>query len=117
MFAKVSEGWTDFGVYVTIVTGTLVLIGLIAKSPPGRWLAKNLVGEPLREWIQSDAVMPVLDAHEERMKEHTTAIVKEVIGEHTSNEETLAQRLVTIVGGLDTKVDQMQADLEQLKAS
>lgn len=108
--AQISEGWRDFAWWIGLVTATLVLAGLIIRSKPGRWLAKNLVGEPMTEWIQREAVKPVVDLHQEAMVEKVTAIVEEVttrvIHEHTQQEETLAGQLVGIVGRLDAKVDQ-----------
>lgn len=134
MLAQVSEGWRDFGTWVGIVTATVVLLGLIARSKIGRWLAKQIVGTPLREWIQHEAVEPLLRGHEARITESMTHAVRQstidVIREHTANEETLAGELVGIVGRLDGKIQkaldvaqkngqqvkELRADVEALKA-
>lgn len=115
MYAKVSEGWHDLGTYLAIVSTVLVTIGILTKSRPGRWVARKLVGEPVRDWVRNEAVAPLLAMHEERVTTTIESAVTKVIHGHTDQEETLAKELVHIVGGLDAKVDSLVNEMERLK--
>jgi hypothetical protein len=89
VLAQVSELIPDIGV----VAGTVIAVGgavaVLSRARPIRFILRKIVGEPIVGWIQRDAVTPALDAHRDAM----ATITREIINEHTSREETIAQDL------------------------
>lgn len=62
MFAELASWITDAGSLAAAITAVLVVLGLLTRAKPVRWVWRQLIGEPVGRWaggIVSAQVDPV----------------------------------------------------------
>lgn len=91
MFAELASWITDAGSLAAAVTAVLVVLGLLTRAKPVRWVWRQLIGDPVGRWA-GGIVSAQVDPVRAELKELSTQLVNHMGAEEGLRATDLADR-------------------------